>query len=76
MNVKRVLVGCWILSIALSFSNPAYAYLDPGSASLVVQGIVAAIAGAAGVAAMYWSKTKQFLRSLFTFKAPGKSSKG
>jgi len=76
MNVKCILVGCWILSIALSFSDPAYAYLDPGSASLVVQGIIAAIAGAAGVAAMYWAKTKQFLRSLFTFKTPDKSPKG
>ena len=39
----------WIISLAcfMASSGPAHAYLDPGSVSLAVQAIVAALAGAA-----------------------------
>jgi hypothetical protein len=66
MQLKLVFLA--LLTGILSFATPAYAYLDPGSASLVVQGIIAAIAAITGAAALYWDKTKQFFRSLFRTK--------
>lgn len=37
------------------------AYLDPGSGSLLLQGLVGGIAGAAVIAKVYWRRAKQFL---------------
>jgi hypothetical protein len=37
----------------------AHAYLDPGAGSMVLQGIIAAIAGGFVVMRSYWGKVKQ-----------------
>jgi hypothetical protein len=41
--------------------QPAYAYLDPGTGSLILQGLIAATAGAMVYAGMYWRRIKAFL---------------
>ena len=38
----------------------AHAYLDPGTGSMIIQGIVGVIAGAAVVGRLYWEKIKGF----------------
>ena len=38
------------------------AYLDPGSGSLLLQGLVAGVASAAVFARLYWRRAKRFLR--------------
>lgn len=45
-------VVCLILLLSLN-SGPAHAYLDPGSISLVVQAIIAAVAGGL-MTVKYW----------------------
>ena len=40
--------------------SPAYAYLDPGAGSMIVQGIIGAIAGATVVIGIYWGKVAAF----------------
>ncbi|MBT4907110.1 MAG: hypothetical protein HOM58_18940 [Rhodospirillaceae bacterium] len=40
---------------------PAQAYLDPGTGSMILQGIIGAIAGALVVLRIYWTKIKNFL---------------
>ena len=52
--------------IYLLFVNNANAYLDPGSASLVLQGILAGIVGGIATLGIYWSRFKQFLKNMFT----------
>lgn len=42
---------------AASVGN-AFAYLDPGTGSIIVQGIIGAIAGGLVVGRMYWHKFK------------------
>ncbi len=37
------------------------AYLDPGSGSLLLQGLAAGVAGAAVTAKVYWRRAKRFL---------------
>jgi hypothetical protein len=44
---------------AVSIGN-AFAYLDPGTGSIIVQGVIGAIAGGLVVARMYWAKLKGF----------------
>ncbi len=43
----------------------AHAYLDPGTGSILVQGVIAAVVAAIGYVGMYWQRTKQLLASIF-----------
>jgi hypothetical protein len=48
-------------SILLLLSSPAYAYLDPGTGSVLVQGLVAGFAVAAATVAAIWTRIRQLL---------------
>lgn len=39
----------------------AYAYIDPGTGSFVIQGIIAAVVGAGFAIKMFWQRIKSFL---------------
>ncbi len=41
-------------------SVPTYAYIDPGTGSLIVQGVIGAIAAAGITLKLYWHKLKIF----------------
>ena len=49
-------------ALVLLFSKNAYAYLDPGTGSMLLLGLIAAVAGGALVMRAHWGKWK----SLFT----------
>lgn len=49
-----------ILLIAVHV-NEAHAYLDPGTGSILLQGVLALIAGTAVTLKLYWSKLKDFI---------------
>jgi hypothetical protein len=40
----------------------AHAYLDPGTGSIILQGLIAGIIGTAAFARMYWTRLKSLLR--------------
>jgi hypothetical protein len=44
-----------LLGSVLLLSSDAYAYLDPGTGSLLLQGLLAALATAAAAAGLYWN---------------------
>jgi uncharacterized membrane protein len=46
--------------IVMVFSKPAYAYLDPGTGSILLQGLIAAVAGVLATGGIYWNKIKNF----------------
>jgi len=52
----------------LLFVDPAYAYLDPGTGSLILQVIVGAMVGAAAMIKVFWVR----IVSLFHRKEPDK----
>ena len=58
----------FIIIFYFAFINSAYAYLDPGSASLILQGILAGIVGGIATLGIYWSRFKQFVKNLFKNK--------
>tara|TARA_Y100000591_G_C21737389_1_gene647382 strand:- start:288 stop:494 length:207 start_codon:yes stop_codon:yes gene_type:complete len=44
-----------------AFTN-AYAYLDPGTGSIILQAILGAIAAGVSYCAFYWNKVKNFFK--------------
>lgn len=48
-------------AMVLMFSAPAFAYLDPGSGSVLLQGILAALAAIAVTAKLYWHRLLRLL---------------
>jgi hypothetical protein len=51
----------YILGIFLFLTENTYAYLDPGTGSMLLQGLIAAIAAGLVVIKLYWQKMKAFL---------------
>ena len=44
----------------ISYTSPAYAYLDPGTGSMLLQGLIGGIAAAIAFLSIYWQKVKAF----------------
>lgn len=63
MRVGYALAGCTVLA------SPAFAYLDPGTGSILLQSALAGIAVAIGVVRLYWHRFKNAVAALFG-KAP------
>lgn len=60
--MRNALLGAILTGIGLfAFTQDAYAYLDPGTASIVLQGIIGGIAAAAAVGTTYWQRIRKFL---------------
>lgn len=56
--------GFLSLSLIAYFAStaPAAAYLDPGTGSIILQGLIGAVAGGLVVMRLYWSRLKSFFR--------------
>jgi hypothetical protein len=50
----------FIASLLCVVSTPAYAYLDPGTGSIILQGLIATIAVAGLTIKTYWHKILSF----------------
>jgi hypothetical protein len=57
----------------LFFTGPAWAYLDPGTGSMMLQLLLGGIAGALVVGKLYWYRFRGFVTSRFSGK-PGEGS--
>jgi len=67
MIVQALLIlaaTCALLSIAV----PAMAYIDPGTGSFLIQGIIAVVIGAGVTLKVYWTQ----LRAMFSGRAASK----
>ena len=59
MQIASRLLAAVVLALAaILLARPAYAYLDPGTGSMVVQGMIAAIAAGAVALKLYWKRLK------------------
>ncbi len=47
--------------LGLLIASTSHAYLDPGTGSIILQGLLASIAVAIGVLRRYWQQFKSFL---------------
>jgi hypothetical protein len=50
----------------LTFPRPAYAYLDPGTGSYILQLIMAGLLGAAFAVKLFWKDIRIFFKNLFS----------
>jgi hypothetical protein len=61
MNKKLYLLTCYF---TFAFLTPAYAYLDPGIFSIVLQSILAAVAGIVATYKLWLYKLKNLLNKI------------
>ena len=61
---RRRVIAAWLAVQLVGFSAAAHAYLDPGTGSILVQSLLAGIAGAAAVLSLYWQRVKAFFVNL------------
>jgi hypothetical protein len=50
----------------LFFTEPAWAYLDPGTGSMMLQLLLGGVAGAMVVGKLYWHRFRGFVTSRFS----------
>lgn len=62
LNLKTT---CKLLLINFFFFTNAYAYLDPGTGSIILQGIIAFFAAALAFMSGTWMKIKALFRKIF-----------
>ena len=55
IRIALAVIGCSVLAA------PSYAYLDPGTGSIILQSVLAGIAVVMGVLRLYWYRLKAFL---------------
>lgn len=64
----------FVLAAIIASASPAYAYLDPGTGSLLLQGAIAAAAAMFGMASLWWQRVKTFFSSFSKSSAPTSGS--
>ena len=50
----------FLIFCLIAYTSPAYAYLDPGTGSMLVQGLIGGIAVVMSFLSIYWQKVKAF----------------
>jgi hypothetical protein len=62
--MKKIANSFYITFFFFIFLSPAYAYLDPGSINILLQSILAAVAGLAATYKLWTYKIKIFLNKI------------
>jgi len=62
MIVSRALRITLVLAVCLSIASPAYAYLDPGTGSMLVSAVLGVAAALALAVKMFWYRLIGFFR--------------
>ncbi len=55
--LMRIFAGC---CGAVLYCAPAYAYLDPGTGSIILQLLLGGVAGGIVICKLYWARLKSF----------------
>ena len=56
--MKKILITSFVVIIFIN--NKAFAYLDPGTGSIILNALIASIAAGATYCSIYWQKIKYF----------------
>ncbi len=60
MKASNTLLFALLFASVLRVDAPAYAYLDPGTGSMLVQLLLGGVAGALVIGKLYWQRIKAF----------------
>ena len=63
MSTRRLLISIYSSLFLLLWMNPVYAYLDAGTASLLLQSLLGGIAVAIASLSVFWQRLRGFFRS-------------
>ena len=63
MRLTLIIIVFYLCSI-----KNAFAYLDPGTGSIIIQAIIGFIAAVGGTVSLYWQKLKLLFRKIFKKK--------
>ena len=55
-----ILKSLFLIVGLISYTSPAYAYLDPGTGSMLLTGLIAGLAAIISFLSIYWQKVKAF----------------
>ncbi len=58
-STNKMIYGFVLLGV-VGITSPAYAYLDPGTGSMLLQMLLGGVAGALVVGKLYWHRVKAF----------------
>jgi hypothetical protein len=58
-STNKMIYGLVLLGV-VGITSPAYAYLDPGTGSMLLQMLLGGVAGALVVGKLYWHRVKAF----------------
>ncbi len=72
MNKVKILT---YLSILIIVPSKAFAYLDPGTGSIILQAILGFIAASVATISIYWTKFKTIIHKIFNRKKNEKDIK-
>ena len=71
MMVRRALRVVLVLVAGLSIASPAYAYLDPGTGSMLVSAVIGVAAAVALAVKMFWYRLIGWVRGKKRGPRPG-----
>jgi len=66
--MKKITTVILFIIATATFIRPAFAYLDPGTASMLLQGIIGGIAAAGAVISLNYQRFKYAVLSMFRKK--------
>ncbi len=69
---RTIVLQIVVLLVGLMGASDAHAYVDPGTASMAVQALLAALAAGAATAAVFWRQVKAMIARIFGGKEDGK----
>ena len=69
--MNKILSLLYILTLII-FPTKAFAYLDPGTGSIILQAILGFIAATIASISIYWTKFKSLISKLFDKKKENK----
>ena len=64
-SIGKVSILCISIYVLMLSIKPAYAYLDPGTGSMMVQAVLAVIAAVSVSVGIFWNRIKMFFGRIF-----------
>jgi len=65
MSRKSALITMWVGFLWIVPTPAVALYLDPGTAGILLQGLIALVGAVVSTAGIYWRSTRAFLRRAF-----------
>jgi hypothetical protein len=62
---SELIISFMALGVLMLSTKPAYAYLDPGTGSMVVQALIATVAAVSVTIGIFWHRLKSFFGRMF-----------